>query len=289
MLDLRTRALLDRYSLSSRNLSRSHGERASLEPGQSVEFHDFRPYQPGDELRYVDWRAYARTGRLTTRLYQAERSVRLHLVLDTTRSMGQGGKLEYARTLVRLLSYVAQRDAPTQLHVLHGGSTPRSQGRRGMLDTWRFLDAAPLLPAGAGGPLTGLVRFAAALPRTEGRSLVIVVSDLLEEVPIEPSLVALRSRHLDAAFLQVLGAEELDPPVGRFELEDVETGERLTVGPDEANAYREEVRRYLKRVRGAVLRTGYRHQLLVVPSEGEGSREREALAALIRQGVLVKR
>ena len=45
--------MLDRYGLSSRALSHQSGERSSREPGQSVEFHDFRPYQPGDELRYV--------------------------------------------------------------------------------------------------------------------------------------------------------------------------------------------------------------------------------------------
>ena len=75
MLTARSRALLDRYSLASRALSAVSGERASREPGQGVEFHDFRPYQPGDELRYVDWRVYARTGRLYTRLHQAERAL----------------------------------------------------------------------------------------------------------------------------------------------------------------------------------------------------------------------
>src|SRR5690554_7361461 len=107
MLTARSRALLDRYSLASRALSAVSGERSSREPGQSVEFHDFRPYQPGDELRYVDWRVYARTGRLYTRLYEAERAVKLHLVLDNSASMSIGLKAEYARTLVQLLSYVA--------------------------------------------------------------------------------------------------------------------------------------------------------------------------------------
>lgn len=288
MLAARTRALLERYTLASRALSGVGGERSSTESGQSVEFHDFRPYQPGDELRYVDWRAYARTGRLTTRLYQAERAVQLHLLLDTTRSMGQDGKLEHARTLVRLLSYVAQRDAPTQVHLLDGSSTPRARGRRGMAATWAFLDAAPLLEGDAPGPLTGLVRFATGLPTVRGRALVLVVSDLLEDAPMEPSLVALRSRRLDVGFLQVVSARELDPPAGPFELHDVETGARLAVGEEEARAYRAEVRRHVARVRGAVLRAGYRHQLLVTPEAG-GDDEREAFAALVRLGVLIKR
>jgi len=285
----RTRALLDRYALASRALSRVGGERSALEPGQSVEFHDFRPYQPGDELRYVDWRVYARTGRLYTRLYQAERAVRLHLVLDTTMSMAQGGKLDYARTLVRLLSYVAQRDAPTQVHLLDGSSTPRARGRLGMLETWRFIDSAPPLPGAGVGPLTGLVRFATSLPTVQGRALVLVVSDLLEDVPIEPSLVALRARGFDVGFLQVFSAQELDPPAGLLELHDVETGERLPVGPEEVRAYREEARNYLKRIRAAVLKAGYRHQLLELAPGAEGADETAAFASLVRLGLLVKR
>src|SRR5690606_40745106 len=81
------------YLLSLHTLFRS-----SRDPGQGVEFLDFRPYQPGDELRYADWRAYARTGRLYTRLYQAERAVRLHLVVDDSASMSVGGKRAYVRT-----------------------------------------------------------------------------------------------------------------------------------------------------------------------------------------------
>lgn len=288
MLAGHTRALLDRYALASRALSRVGGERSTTESGQSVEFHDFRPYQPGDELRYVDWRVYARTGRLTTRLYQAERAVQLHLLLDTTRSMGQDGKLEHARTLVRLLSYVAQRDAPTQLHLLDGSATPRARGRRGMAAAWAFLDAATLLAGEAQGPLSGLVSFARRLPAVRGRALVIFVSDLLEDAPIEPSLVALRSRRFDVGFLQLVSARELDPPAGRFELHDVETGARLDAGPEEAAAYRDEVRRHVRRVRAAIVRAGYRHQLLVTPEVDVGD-EREAFGALVRSGVLVRR
>src|SRR5690606_30454896 len=98
VLSARSRALLDRYAPSSRALAAVSGERSSRDPGQGVEFLDFRPYQPGDELRYADWRAYARTGRLYTRLYQAERAVRLHLVVDDSASMSVGGKRAYART-----------------------------------------------------------------------------------------------------------------------------------------------------------------------------------------------
>ena len=288
MLDPRTRALLDRYGLASRALSRLSGERSAVEPGQSVEFHDYRAYQPGDELRYVDWRVYARTGRLYTRLYQAERAVKLHLVLDGSASMALHGKARYARTVMRLLTYVAQRDAPTQLHLLGGGASRPAQGRAGLRESWRFIDeAAPT--AGATPPITALKRFALTLPTLRGNALVLVVSDLLEDGSVRPALAALRARGVDVGFLQVVAEEELDPPAGLLELVDVESAEKLPVGPDEVRAYKAEVRGFLARTRSAILQAGFKHLLLRVPAAQDGDVEREALAALIRSGTLVKR
>jgi len=291
MLTARSRALLDRYSLASRALAAVSGERASREPGQGVEFHDFRPYQPGDELRYVDWRVYARTGRLYTRLHQAERAVKLHLVLDDSASMAVGGKRAYARVLAQLLSYVAQRDAPMQVHRVSGGSSRPLQGRAAMRATWTFIDEST--GARGSGPVSGLKTFALSLPPQRGTALALVISDLFEDAPLRPVLSALKARGLDAAFLQVVAAEDLDPPRGELEVVDVETGERRPAGPDEVEAYKREVRRFLERTREAVLRAGYRHLLLVAPPAGEArdaaELEKEAFADLLRAGVLVKR
>ncbi len=291
MISNRSRAVLDRYALASRALSRLTGERSATEPGQSVEFHDFRPYQPGDELRYVDWRVYARTGRLYTRLYQAERAVRLHLVLDTSGSMGLANKARFARTVVQLLSYVAQRDAPTQLHLLDGRSSRPAQGRAGVRDAWRFVEDAPVLSGDAAAPLSALKRFALNLPTVRGTSLVLVVSDLLEDAPIQPTLAALRARGVDVGFLQVLSEDDLYPDAAMLELHDVESAERLSVGPDEVRVYRDEVQAYVRRTRSAILRAGYRHLLLRSTPDGEDDAEveRRAFAALVREGVLLKR
>lgn len=291
MLGNRTRAVLDRYALASRSLSRLGGDRSALEAGQSVEFHDFREYQPGDELRYVDWRVYARTGRLYTRLYQAERAVSLHIVLDTSASMALHGKADYARTAAKLLTYVAQRDAPTQLHLLDGLSSRPAQGRLGMRESWRFIDEAPQLVGDEVQPLSALKRFALSLPALHGRALVLVISDLLEDAPFQPTLAALRARGVDVGFLQTLSSAELDPPQQLLELHDVESGERLPIGPAEARAYREEVRAYVARTRSAVLRAGFRHLLLSAPSDSGDAEEleRSTFAGLVTAGVLTKR
>lgn len=60
---------------------------AGMRDGQSVDFHDFREYQPGDDLRRVDWRAYARNGQMHLRLFREEVSPVVELHLDTSASM----------------------------------------------------------------------------------------------------------------------------------------------------------------------------------------------------------
>src|ERR1700761_6333643 len=67
--------------------------------GFSVEFSAHREYTPGDELRHLDWRAYARSDRHYVKLYEQETNLRATLVLDSSASMAFGNKLDYARHL----------------------------------------------------------------------------------------------------------------------------------------------------------------------------------------------
>src|SRR5438105_12487100 len=83
---------LERLSLVSRKLKagRLKGERRSPKRGQSVEFADYRNYAHGDDLRRVDWNAYARMERLFIKLYQEEEDLTVHVLLDASRSMDWG-------------------------------------------------------------------------------------------------------------------------------------------------------------------------------------------------------
>lgn len=289
MISAGGRRLLDRYALASRALSRTSGERLARESGQSVEFHDFRPYQAGDELRAVDWRVYARTQRLMTRLFQAERTMDVHVLLDTSLSMSLGGKLEYARTVAHMLAYAAHRESRTQVHTMAGGAGALMRGRGGLARAWTALDAAAP-QADALAPVAAVRRFALSLPRVRGAGLVLVVSDLFDAAPLRPALLALRARGLDAAFLQVLAAADLDPVPGRLEVVDVETQERLLAGPDEVAAYRDAVQAFLRRTRAAARQAGFGHVVLrAEPEAGGAAVEREVFAALRRARLLVPR
>src|SRR5690349_1684461 len=95
------------------------GLHRSPRKGFSVEFADYRPYQPGDDLRYIDWKIAARSDRWVVRQYEEETNLRATVVLDVSRSMAWSGaqdrltKLEYAERLSAALALLLlrQRDA----------------------------------------------------------------------------------------------------------------------------------------------------------------------------------
>jgi uncharacterized protein (DUF58 family) len=287
MITSQTRAILDRYSLASRALSRTSGERLASEAGQSVEFYDFRQYQRGDELRYADWKVYARTGRLYTRLFQAERAIALYIILDTSPSMSLGNKASYAKVLAQLLSYVAQRDSVSQVYLLDGQHNPPMQGRARISETWNFIDKAVKLEKLQ--IVQGLKDVAIKSKFPAGAGLALVISDLFDEASLQPALVALKTRGLDASFLQVMAEGDLNPEEAQLEVTDIETGEKLLVTPDEVRAYKKNVQNFIERTRRTILRAGFRHVILRVGEENAEKLEREAFAALLRAGVLVKR
>ena len=290
MITPRTRALLDRYTLATRVLSSDVGERMAREAGQSVEFHDFRQYQPGDELRYVDWRAYARTGRLYTRLHQAERTLRLHLLLDDSASMQLYGKASFMSSLAQLLVYLAQRDAVSQVHSFRGGQSRPALGLKAVADSWEFVERVVSASEGASiQPVRGIRDFATRGSTRQGSALVLVLSDLLDPDPLRPALTALRARGFDVSFIQLLSETDLNPEAGLLELVDAESGDRMHVGPAEVRAYRDAIRQHVNRTRTAILRAGFRHLLIRIPASSGEEREKEAFAALLQAGIVIRR
>src|SRR6187431_2387720 len=84
---LAVRTAAARLALPRTLLRGRAGERLGAGTGSSLEFQDYRPYAPGDDLRHVDWAAYARSELLAVRLYREEVAPRVDLVIDVSRSM----------------------------------------------------------------------------------------------------------------------------------------------------------------------------------------------------------
>jgi uncharacterized protein (DUF58 family) len=103
---------MTRYRLATKPYLPYPGERLSRRKGLGGEFFELRPYAPGDEVRRVHWRAYAKTGRLYTRVETAPERGRFRLFLDESKSMGLHGKEAYAERVAGLLLGIARQEDP---------------------------------------------------------------------------------------------------------------------------------------------------------------------------------
>src|SRR5262245_10064428 len=131
------------------------GDRPSTRRGSSVEFVDFRAYTPGDDLRQIDWHAFARLDRPFVRLYREEEDISVLLLVDASRSMsfGRAPKLDQALRLAAALGYVALlAGEPVQLAFLDGRGVEPALGGRALRGRRAALTLfAQLGTRGAGG------------------------------------------------------------------------------------------------------------------------------------------
>ena len=232
--------------------------------GFSVEFTEHRPYQPGDELRYLDWKVLARADRLTVKQFEAETNLRAMLVLDASRSMAWSGaerrltKLAYAQRLAAALALVLlrQRDA-TGLIAFDEVVRQVVPARARMQQRWALLAALARIGVGLGTAAEPALRRVTDLLARRG--LVVFVSDLLfdRELALR-ALQYLRHRGHQVIVFHIMDPGEVDlsgPPEARFE--DLETGTGVVVRPREFRAaYAETVRRAIEAWRGACRRSG---------------------------------
>ena len=229
------------------------GQHKSPHKGFSVEFSEHRDYQPGDEVRHLDWRAYGRTDRYYVKLYEQETNLRATLVLDTSASMTFGDKLDYGRHLCACLAYLlsTQQDLAGFVSVddrvraeLPPGSSPAHLDRL-------FKALEDVRPGKQTDLPAQLHALAERLPR---RSLVVLVSDLwVDPAELVRSLQHLRYRKHQGMVLHLLDRAEVDLPYDKqVTLEDLETGERVQIDPAAVrDSYRQQVQQYLTDVRRA--------------------------------------
>lgn len=243
--------------------------------GFSVEFAEHRPYQPGDELRYLDWRMLARSDRLFVKQYEEETNLRSMIVLDVSRSMDWSGgerrltKLEYAKRLVAALSLVLlrQRDA-TGLIAFDDQVRKIVRARARPRHWWTLLTAILELEVGKGTAAEAALRRVTDLLRRRG--LVIFVSDLLFDRDLALRMLQyLRHRGHQVVVFHLMDPGELvleGPPEARFE--DPETGSSLIARPRELRAvYQRTVSRMIAEWRAACRGGGinYHHVLTDTP------------------------
>jgi uncharacterized protein (DUF58 family) len=220
---------LEALSLVSKRVfaGQTKGERRSLKRGSSVEFADFREYALGDDLRYVDWKAYGRLEKLFLKLFVEEEDLSIHLLIDTSESMNFGSpltKADYARRVAAALGYVALSEYDRVLLASFSGKLgermPPLRGKPGVFPFFQFLETK--LSIG------GETRFGDALTQYAAQAknvgIAIILSDFFDDTHVQ-GIRALLSRRYQVVLLHILDEEELHPTLtGDLRLVDSETG-----------------------------------------------------------------
>lgn len=252
------------------------GEHRAPGTGEGTELAQVRPYQPGDDVRRIDWNVTARTREPHVRVQVPERALTTWLVLDGSPSMNFGTadrrKIDVAEGVAIALGHVATRRGNRLGSITFGPASgpalrPRS-GRTGLLATLR---AARREPARDGEAVSGLddaLRRVGRLARTRG--VIVVVSDFRGPHDWYRPLTALRGRHgVLCVEIRDPREEEL-PAVGPLWLVDPETGGQMRVDtgrPAIRERFREQAARERAELRGNLHRAGAQH--VVLSTEGD--------------------
>lgn len=243
-LDARTLAALGDLELVARRIVDGFmfGAHPSRVQGAGVEFSQYRSYQPGDDIRRIDWKLFARSDRYFLRESEVETSVSVRMLLDASDSMRQEedgvSKFAYARLLAAALATLAfrQGDAVGLTALLDGGARalPPNRGRAHLSRILRELEQ--LVPAGT---WPGWRSAEGALLSGAGRSVIFVLTDLHERnAEIRAALTKLAALGHDVAVLHLVGRRELEFDYGDdLIFEELETGRTLEVSGAGARAH----------------------------------------------------
>lgn len=238
--------------------------------GSSVEFKEYRDYQPGDSLKIIDWKVYARTDRLHVKLREEQTNLNAYILLDRSASMNFAGpdakmsKWRYACSLTAalLLFLHRQNDAFSMSMVSAGLEDFVRPGSKTVLfqrflkQLYRKADATECNYDAALDELSNFIR---------QRSIVILISDFYTD----PEIFRKHLEHLHFMKCEVLFIQILDPVECEFNydepvlLRDLESGEELVLSPDLIREhYKEKINKHISGLADLVRRNGGDHLLL---------------------------
>jgi uncharacterized protein (DUF58 family) len=245
--------------------------RASVH-GSSVEFSEHKEYSPGDELRHIDWRAYAKGDRYYVKQYEQESQLTVYLVLDASASMMFAGggiaKLEYAGLSLAALAYLTIQQQDKVGFLACGDRKvetlvpPRARSNH-LHDLLAVMDQ--LMTKGGVGdesPAAALRRISELARRR--RCLIVLASDLFDaDDETLRALAALRAQKHDVSVLHILDPHERTFPYdGLTEFHALESTNRMLVNPAAIRRdYVERMEQFLAKVRGTLAAAGVDYHL----------------------------
>jgi uncharacterized protein (DUF58 family) len=219
---------LERLRLIAKRLSwaGAKGEHQSPRKGSSLEFSDYRRYQKGDDLRYVDWNIYRRLDRLLLKVFTAEEEMNVYILVDTSRSMAEGvpAKIDYAKKVAAALGYIGLKNldrvgGASFSSALHAPLT-LGRGRKQILNLFRFL--THLSCDGETRLRPAIHSFTSLFPHP---GLVVIVSDLFDPHGWRGAVEELANKKYQLLVIHIVDSRELEPPSsGDVMMRDVEDG-----------------------------------------------------------------
>jgi uncharacterized protein (DUF58 family) len=254
------------------------GEVIGAGVGQSIEFMDFRDYEPGDDLRRIDWSAYARSDRLVVRRHRQDVRPTVEIFVDASRSMDLPGtvKADAAVALAAALVSAARRGGSSAGLFATGASGGAPVPA---LEHWPGFDdapaAAPRISRGDRAASAGSVR--------------VLISDMLFRADLDDVIRRAARGARWAVLLHLLAREDTAAPeLGPLRLRDVESGSLLTLEIDAAAqaAFTSRLTAFLASCRSACARAKVSYVPLIAQDLYDGSFH---IDALLRAGVLTPR
>ena len=244
------------------------GINKSIIKGPGMEFSQYRSYQPGDDLRWLDWKMYGRSDRYYIRESEMETNISVRLLIDASGSMNHEDagirKIDYARYLAAALAYLAhlQSDA-VGLYLFRDGSLSSLAARQDFQHLSRLFYHLETLEAG--GNFTSESHFNDIYTRSRKRELLIFITDFYEQdgeiFKLLDTLIALKN---EVVVFHLMGRNELEQDFrGYTTLEDLETGETIPFSAGSAEKiYKQNLDNYLAKVRTALLERNVAYKLI---------------------------
>jgi uncharacterized protein (DUF58 family) len=223
-----------RRRLRVRARSGGGGDHTAKRRGSSAEFLEHRPYAPGDDLRRIDWLAFARTGEPVFKLFRAEEDVVVRMVVDASASLeaGDPSKLEVGKRIAAAIGYMALADSErTQVMAASEGLTFISEPTRGRNALPKLLRELDRVELKSGTDLSKAIEQATL--RSPRPGMLVVISDFMDDGPFDAAITRAAAAGHDIALVQVLSRDEVEPHYdGDYALVDAESNAVVEVTMD---------------------------------------------------------
>ena len=247
---------LEYLSLVSRRVFQGQllANRRARHLGSGIVFADHRNYNFGDDLRYLDWNAYARFGSELIRRFEEEKDLNVYFFLDCSQSMATGtpNKFDYARQVTAALAYIALADLDKVSVIAFADKLyqtfPMTRGKQHILTLIRFLES--LETVGSTTDLSTSMR--EFVQKKQHTGLAVVIGDFYDPNGFRTGLDTLRYQKYEPHIIQIHDTQEAEPALlGDLHLYDVESGSNreVTISEDMLRRYKKKFRAFLDEIR----------------------------------------